>query len=99
MRSMLLAFSTILLACLPFAATAHPPGENSNLVNSAKQIEKQSQSQLGVGVRAISLLFAASPHNFQPMWSLESDGTWPLIENLQAKGYIMDRSRFFGQVN
>lgn len=61
----------------------------ANLAASAGRLDATSRQTLGIGIRALSLLLKASSRSFEPEWALKRNGDLELIEELDAKGYVV----------
>jgi len=80
----------VILAVLSLSQNAWSADRNANqrLAAHAKALESQSQATLGLSLRQISLLLQADPHAFFRKETLEKDGSWSLLKDLEAKGFI-----------
>lgn len=83
------AFLVILVA-LSLSQNAWSAERNANLqlAAHARALESQSQATLGISLRQISLLLQADPHVFNRKETLEQDGSWPLLKDLEVKGFV-----------
>lgn len=83
------AFSVLLVA-LSLYQNAWSTERSANLLLAAHAhaLESQSQATLGISLRQISLLLQADPRVFARKETLEQDGSWSLLQDLQAKGFI-----------
>ena len=61
---------------------------NPQLAAHAQALESQSLATLGITLREISLLLQADPHIFARKETLEQDGSWTLLKDLEAKGFV-----------
>jgi len=61
---------------------------NLQLAAHAQALESQSQATLGITLREISLLLQADPHVFARKETLEQDGSWSLLKDLEVKGFV-----------
>jgi hypothetical protein len=71
-----------------FASAAVETGDFGPLLRAAKNLDSGSRSGLGVGIRSLALLFDANSVTYTPKWVLEKNGNWPLLLELQRRGYI-----------
>jgi hypothetical protein len=71
------------------AALAADVVDYGNLAASARSVDASSRQTLGIGIRALSLLLKASPRSFQPEWALKKNGDVELLDELDAKGYVV----------
>lgn len=74
---------------LAHAALATEAIDYANLAASAGKLDATSRQTLGIGIRAVSLLLKASSRSFEPEWALKRSGDLELIEELDAKGYVV----------
>lgn len=54
----------------------------------AKQLDVQSRTKLGVGLRSLSFLFEASSNSYLLKESLVQNGSWPEIQQLEKAGFV-----------
>ena len=85
MRSSVLAF---ILLTLVTPALGAETSLNLELVANARALDARSRDSLGVGIRHLSLLLQASPNGFFRKETLEHEGSWSLLKDLEAKGFI-----------
>ena len=81
----------LLLLCAAIGQPAIAEAKESRLAQAASKLNSQSKSSLGVSVRALSLLFQATPGTFLLKDELVRDGSWSYLQELERAGLAKSR--------
>jgi hypothetical protein len=60
----------------------------SEFALQAKAVNRAAIENLGVSVNALALLLQTTDGSFMPKWSMESDGSWKLTQELKTAGLV-----------
>jgi len=60
----------------------------SDLAQATADLQKQAETKLGFGLRSIGLLLQVKPNAITQKGELVKSGDWPLLEQLQRKGFV-----------
>lgn len=82
-----LGFIAVLLFISAHALAAEADA-NARLAESAKTLEWRAHQTLGIGIQHLALLLQAGPGEFFRKETLEQNGSWALIKELEARGFI-----------
>jgi hypothetical protein len=83
------AFGIIaLLLLLPADAFALEPDANARLAESARTLDWRAQQSLGLSIQHLALLLQAGPGEFFRKNTLEQNGSWALIKQLETGGFV-----------
>jgi hypothetical protein len=85
------AFGIIALLLLSAEAFAVEPDANARLAESARTLDWRAQQSLGLSIQHLALLLQAGPGEFFRKETLEQNGSWALIKQLETGGFITVR--------
>ena len=77
----------LLLSALSLPVSGAEPDTNS-LSSSTRALDSRSRESLGIGIRQLSLLLQAGPNEFFRKETLEQNGSWALLKDLESKGFV-----------
>jgi len=76
---------------LSFQTFAVEPDANARLTESVRALDWRAHQSIGIGIRHIALLLQAGPGEFFRKRTLEQDGSWLLLKELESNGYVTVR--------
>ncbi|MBW8310843.1 MAG: hypothetical protein K0M64_02305 [Rhizobium sp.] len=82
-RNLLVLMLVALLSSIAHASTS--PVE---LGKAARSIDSASRTQLGIGLKAVSLLLQAGPNTYHLVEALQQEESWLLLKDLEKKGFV-----------
>jgi len=79
------------LVALSLQAFAVEPDANALVAESARSLDLRAHQSLGVGIQHLALLLQAGPGEFFRKDTLEQNGSWALLKELESKGFVTVR--------
>ena len=76
------------LLSLSFQTFAVEADVNARLAESVRTLDWRAHQSIGIGITHIALLLQAGPGEFFRKRTLEQNGSWSLLKELESKGYV-----------
>ena len=80
--------AAVLASAVLLVASCASEADDTSIAEAAVSLNAQSQSSLGVSIRALQFVFAAGPGTYLLKDSLVQDGSWIHLQELERAGYI-----------